>query len=68
MSGSIPARDRFLAIPVAEREAQDLLYLAEFHLAAGRRDEGRAALRNLLAKHPKSSSAPAARTRLDEAR
>lgn len=66
MAGTIPARERFLAIPVAEREAQDLLYLAEFQRAAGRGDEARAAFRDVLEKYPASSSAAAARAGLDD--
>ena len=65
MAGTIPARERFLAIPAAERDAQDLLYLGEFHRAAGRKDAARAAFSDLLARFPKSSSAPAARKELE---
>jgi hypothetical protein len=61
MVGTIPARERFLAMPAAEREALDLLYLGEFYAAAGQKDEARAALKDLLARFPSSSSAPAAR-------
>ncbi len=64
MAGSIPARDRFLAIPAPEREAQDLLYLGEFHRAAGEVGEARAAFETLLKTYPTSSSARAARAAL----
>jgi hypothetical protein len=68
MAGTIPARERFLAIPRAEREAQDLLYLAEFHEAAGRTEEARSVLTDLLSRFPKSSSARAAREDLERLR
>ncbi|MEK7468023.1 MAG: glycosyl hydrolase family 28-related protein [Planctomycetota bacterium] len=66
MSGTIPARERWLRIPAAEREAQDLLYLGEFHLAAGKRDEAQAAFKEVVEKFPATSSAPAARTQLEK--
>ncbi len=47
------------------REAQNLLYLGDFQLAAGRKEEARAAFKAVLEKHARSSSAPAARERLD---
>jgi hypothetical protein len=65
MAGTIPARERFLAVPAAERDALDLLYLGEFHRAAGRKEEARAAWRELLARFPVASSAPAARADLE---
>jgi hypothetical protein len=61
MAGPIPARERFEMIPASERDAQDLLYLGEFHLAAGRADEARVAFREVFEKYPRSKSAPAAR-------
>lgn len=68
MAGTIPARERFLKIPVPEREAQDLLYLGEFQLAAGRTEEARAALEAVVKKFPDSLSAPAARRGLEKLR
>jgi hypothetical protein len=64
MVGTIPARERFLAIAVAEREALDLLYLGEFHLSAGRSAEATAAFREVVEKYGSSSSAPSARAHL----
>ncbi len=63
---SIPARERFLKIPAPEREAQDLLYLGEFQLAAGQREEARAAFKEVVEKYRTSSSAPAARAQLEK--
>jgi hypothetical protein len=65
MVTSIPARERFLKIPVAEREAQDLLYLGEFQLAAGETAEARKAFEEVVRKHGKSGSAAAAQRNLD---
>ncbi len=68
MVSSIPARERFLKIPAAEREAQDLLYLGEFQLAAGDKPEARKAFEEVLRKYGGSSSAAAARRGLEEAK
>ncbi len=65
MVSSIPARERFLAIPAEEREAQDLLYLGEFQLAAGEREEARRVFEDLLRKHGKSPFAAAARRHVE---
>lgn len=65
ISGSIPARERFLAIPAADLDARDLLYLGEFHMAAGRKDEARAALSDVVSKYASSSWARAARADLE---
>ena len=68
MVSFIPARERFLKIPAPEREAQDLLYLGEFHLAAGQKEEARAAFQEVVQKFPGSASAPAARGQLEKLR
>ncbi|KAF0246930.1 MAG: hypothetical protein FD180_289 [Planctomycetota bacterium] len=68
MVGSIPARERFMKIPVPEREAQDLFYLGEFHLAAGQTEEARAAFKEVVERFPGSSSAPRAREQLEKLR
>lgn len=65
MAGTIPARERWLKIPQADREAQDLLYLGEFQLAAGKADEARAAFQQVLDKYGKTPFAAAARADLD---
>ena len=52
MAGTIPARERFLAIPAAERDALDLLYLGEFHRAAGQKDEAIEHIRRGLTANP----------------
>ena len=66
MAGAIPARERWLRIPAAEREALDLLYLGEFHLAAGDTAEARQAFEQVLQKYGGTASAPAAKRNLDE--
>ncbi len=65
MAGAIPAQERFLKIPALEREALDRLYLGEFQLAAGRKEEARAAFKEVLEKYARSASASAAREQLD---
>ncbi|HZL73087.1 MAG TPA: hypothetical protein VFC86_11535, partial [Planctomycetota bacterium] len=66
MAGAIPARDRWLRIPAAEREALDLLYLGEFQLAGGDPIEARRAFEQVLQKYGGTASAPAAKRNLDE--
>lgn len=65
MAGTIPARERWLKIPEAEREAQDLLNLGEFQLAAGKADDARAAFRQVVERYGRTPSAAAARGRLE---
>jgi hypothetical protein len=67
MVSPIPARERFLKIPAAEREALDLLYLGEFQLAAGNKAEARAAFEDVLRKYGSTSSAAAAKRGLEAA-
>ncbi len=64
MVGPLPARERFRRIPAAERAAQDLLYRGEFHLAAGEKEEARAAFKDVVEKFAATTSAPVARERL----
>jgi hypothetical protein len=65
MAGTVPARERWLKIPEAEREAQDLLYLGEFQLAAGKKEEARAAFRAVVEKYGASGSAAGAKAGLE---
>ena len=65
MAGTIPARERFLKMMTSgEREAQDLLFMGDFLVAAGKSEEGRKAFRELAEKHGGTPYAAAARTRL----
>jgi hypothetical protein len=66
MVSTIPARERFLKIPVAEREMLDLLYLGEFQLAAGDQNAARKAFEAVISKYGSTSSAAAARRNLEE--
>ncbi|MCZ7648517.1 MAG: hypothetical protein M5U26_25200 [Planctomycetota bacterium] len=66
MVGDLPARERFLKVPAAEREAQDLLYLGEYQAAAGKKAEASAAFQALLAKYPSSLFAAAAKAHLEK--
>jgi hypothetical protein len=66
MVSSIPARERWLKIPAAEREALDLLYLGEFHLAAGETAEARKAFEEVAQKHGGTGPAAAAKRHLAE--
>jgi hypothetical protein len=68
MAGTIPARERFLKRPPQERLAQNRLYLGEYLLAEGRKDEAFAALRQVVEQHPDSAFAPTARKLLKSAR
>jgi TolA-binding protein len=55
-----------LKLPPQEREAQDLLFMGEFLLAAGKGDQGRRALQQVVGKYPGTASAAAARERLEQ--
>lgn len=68
MVASIPARERFLKIPKADREAQDLLYLGEYLLDQGKKSDAVAALQQLLAKYPSSPFAAKAKADLEQAK
>jgi hypothetical protein len=66
MTGTIPARERFLAVPRAEREAQDQLFLGEFLSGAGKPDKARAALQNVVKNYPRTPGAEEALKRLEQ--
>jgi hypothetical protein len=66
MAGTIPARERWLKIPAVEREAQDLLYLGEFQLAAGKTDDARARFKEVVEKFPATTSSPLAKAQLEK--
>jgi hypothetical protein len=66
MTGTIPAQERFLKVPKAEREAQDLLFMGEFLLHAGKKDAAKAALHQIVTKYSESPSAAPARKDLEE--
>ena len=66
MVSSIPARERFLKIPKADREAQDQFYLGDYLLASGNAADGKAALQQLLTKYPNSPYAQQARSLLEQ--
>jgi TolA-binding protein len=67
MVSPIPARERFLKIPAAEREALDLLYLGEFQLAAGNKAEARAAFEEIVRKYGSTGSTAGAKRGLEAA-
>jgi hypothetical protein len=66
MVNSLPARERFLKIPKADREAQDLLYEGEYLRAENNPADAKAALQQLLTKYPSSPFAQTAKTLLDQ--
>ena len=66
MAGKIPAQERFLAVPRAEREAQDLLFLGEFLLGAGKTEQGKAALQKLVKDYPGTPRAAETLKRLEQ--
>ncbi|MBI3830480.1 MAG: hypothetical protein HY291_13250 [Planctomycetes bacterium] len=66
MVTSIPARDRFLKIPKAEREAQDLEYLGEYLIDLGKKPDATAALQQVLTKYPQSPWAQKAKAVLEQ--
>ena len=66
MTGTIPARERFLKLPREEREAQDALFLGEFLLNAGKQDKAREAFQQVLEKHGDTTFAVEARKHLEE--
>ena len=66
MAGTIPARERFLKTPAAEREAQDIYYTGEFHLANGQKDDAKAAFEKVIAKYATTPYAAPARAKLEK--
>jgi len=66
MVSSIPARDRFLKIPQAEREAQDMCYLGQYLILEKNEPEGKAALQQVIAKYPNSPFAKIAKSLLEQ--
>ncbi len=63
---SIPARERFLKTPAAEREAQDLLYLGQYLRAEKNDAEAKTALQQLVTKYPASPLAKTAAAELEQ--
>jgi hypothetical protein len=66
MTNSIPARERFLKIPTADREAQDLFYEGEYLIAEKRPAEAKPVLQQLLTKYPSSPFAATAKGVLEQ--
>jgi hypothetical protein len=66
MHGMIPAYERFLKIPKADRDAQDQLYLGAFHVCAGNNADARTALTQVLAQFANSPYAAKARKLLEQ--
>ncbi|MBI3832174.1 MAG: hypothetical protein HY291_21815 [Planctomycetes bacterium] len=66
MTGTIPAQVRFLKVPKAEREAQDLLFMGEYLLHAGKKNEAKAALQQIVSKYAESPSAEQAKKDLEQ--
>ena len=68
MVTSIPARERFLKIPKAERDAQDLFFQGEYLLAEGKKAEATAAFQKVVAQFPNSPYAVKAKEALGQAK
>ena len=66
VAGTIPAKDRFLKIPARDRETQDLLYMGDYLLGSGKKDEARPAYQQAATKYPESPFAAEARKRLEQ--
>jgi TolA-binding protein len=68
MVGTIPAKERFLKISKREHEAQDLLYLGEYYLNTGKKDEALPALKQVVEKYSDTTYAADARKRIEQAK
>ncbi|HYF48411.1 MAG TPA: right-handed parallel beta-helix repeat-containing protein, partial [Planctomycetota bacterium] len=66
MAGAIPAQERFLKIPQADRESQDLLFLGEFLLAAKKKEAAKTALQQVVTKYPGTPASTRATKLLQE--
>lgn len=68
MVGTIPAKERFLKISKREHEAQDLLYLGEYYLNTGKKDDALPALKQVVEKYSDTTYAADARKWIEQAK